>query len=143
MSVEWANGYVGVPYLANGRDRSGWDCWGLLVAVFYEQHGIALPDWRPSDDPVIPAREYVTAATEIGQDHATEILLPERWAVAVVRRHKLAHHVGVVVGDGYRVLHCGSFTHGTVCESLPSFLRSYPNTTFWRLKAMHGDAPST
>jgi cell wall-associated NlpC family hydrolase len=146
MSDEWVNDYVGVPYLVNGRDRAGWDCWGLIVAVFQEQHGLRLPDWQvdtlPDGDihPVSSAQQ-VTAAVAAGQEHATEIVFPEPWAVAVVHRQRLAHHVGVVVSNGQRILHCSKASRGTACEPLQSFLRSYPKTTFWRLNDLHARSP--
>lgn len=43
----WVNEYTTppVPYLAHGRDRNGWDCWGLLRTVYAEQFGIELPSY--------------------------------------------------------------------------------------------------
>ena len=44
--MSWTNAYVGVPYKDHGRSRDeGWDCWGLLRAVYDEQLGIALPSY--------------------------------------------------------------------------------------------------
>jgi len=47
--MEWANRYVGIPYLFRGLDRTGIDCYGLLRLVYREQLGIELP-----------AEQYVT-----------------------------------------------------------------------------------
>ena len=40
--IEFANAIVGVPFKSRGRDRSGWDCWGLVVAFYRECFGIEL-----------------------------------------------------------------------------------------------------
>lgn len=45
LTPGWSNAYVSppVPFLIGGRDRAGWDCWGLLRCVYAEQMGIELP----------------------------------------------------------------------------------------------------
>ncbi len=40
---DWAGVYVGLPFKAGGRDRSGLDCWGLLITVLREQFGKVIP----------------------------------------------------------------------------------------------------
>jgi cell wall-associated NlpC family hydrolase len=37
--------YLGVPYRDRGRDWDGWDCWGLVRAVFWREAGLELPAW--------------------------------------------------------------------------------------------------
>jgi cell wall-associated NlpC family hydrolase len=34
---------VGVPFTDRGRDRAGWDCWGLILAAYKECFGLDLP----------------------------------------------------------------------------------------------------
>ena len=41
--------YLHVPYLDNGRDEAGWDCWGLVRAVYAAEAGIDLPLWDTID----------------------------------------------------------------------------------------------
>lgn len=53
--------FVGLPYLAGGRDRAGVDCWGLVRLVYREVLGVELLAWD-----TVPAtdRRAVRAAAE-------------------------------------------------------------------------------
>jgi len=144
MSDAWINAYVGVPFKINGRDRDGFDCWGLICTVFNEQRGVRLPDWLFDTLPggmlggiIDPesAAAMLAEATQMG----TPIDEAEPWAVAVAPQLRMAHHAGLIVCEGRRVLHCHQ--RGVVCVPLRDFLREYPKTTFWRVR--NGDAPPT
>lgn len=39
----FASKAVGVPFLDRGREITGWDCWGLILAAYTESFGIDLP----------------------------------------------------------------------------------------------------
>jgi cell wall-associated NlpC family hydrolase len=41
----WAGRYVGAPFEEHGRGPGGYDCWGLVVAVYREVFGIELPTY--------------------------------------------------------------------------------------------------
>lgn len=91
--------YVGLPYLAGGRDRGGIDCWGLVRIVYAEQLGIDLPAY---DTIAAGDRPRVRAAT--AQEAASG------WAKAVVAQpfdvltFDRGAHVGIAL-DRTRMLH--------------------------------------
>lgn len=129
------NGYVGIPFVDGGRDRSGCDCWGLVRIVYAEQACIDLPSYGE-----IGAHELlaVTRALDAG-------MLDETWRrvdgetrrpldVVVMKRLDKAGavpvHVGVML-DARRVLHVEeatdsvavAVTHPSVAGRIVGFYR--------------------
>lgn len=41
----WVAPYIGIPFVAHGRDRAGADCWGILRLALAEQFGVTLPSY--------------------------------------------------------------------------------------------------
>jgi len=131
--LEWINDYVGVPYVVNGRDRAGWDCWGLVLAVYRDRLALELPDWRRPEPFGLAAqiRAFGEAWHDVqGRARAQALETPEAFAVALVARDRWPHHVGVVVGRG--VLHCAAVNAGTVYDPVRRFLKLYSGVSWWR-----------
>lgn len=42
MTGNWAEPYLGIPWVLNGEDRTGCDCWGLVRLVLAEQRGLRI-----------------------------------------------------------------------------------------------------
>ena len=126
--IAWVNDYVGVPYVENGRDRAGWDCWGVVLAVYRDRLGVELPDWQwhPPFGPMQRARAFAHAVSE--EVPAVAIPDPQPWAIGLIGGAR-PHHVAVVVGQG--VLHAQRFC-GTVWEPLARFVASYPGAQWFR-----------
>jgi cell wall-associated NlpC family hydrolase len=121
--LEWINDYVGVPYRPNGRDRAGWDCWGLVVAVYRERLGLELPDyrWQAPYSPLDRLRGFSSACESLLGGLTLELEAPELWAMAMVYASHRPHHIGVVVGPG--VLHAARYG-GTIFDPLDRFARN-------------------
>ena len=131
--LEWINDYVGVPYLENGRDRHhGWDCWGLVLAVYRDRLGIELPDWtwQAPFGPLDKLRAFDSAVRDaIDAGQAVELEAPEPWAIGLVHGERRPHHVGVAVNLG--VLHAARYG-GTQYDPLYRFLRTHPRIKWFR-----------
>lgn len=100
VTPAWAAAYVGLPYVEGGRDRSGVDCYGLLVLVNREQFA---RDIDPMVDLAVPS------APGSGRD---------AWVAAALARHAGANWVATdapAAGDavlmtvGGRACHVGVF----------------------------------
>lgn len=131
--LEWINDYVGVPHVTNGRDRNGFDCWGLMCAVWRDRRGIELPDFRAPNDATL-----LQAIEEVGANYGkwpsvapvVQVEAPCDWDFVVCRRHALALHMGLYIGRG--VLHSTSASRGTVWEPEARFFATYQNRDYWR-----------
>lgn len=104
---EWVSEYVGMPYVAGGRDRDGADCFGLCLIVWRERFGLDVPAyggiaWGVDDSPDVgPIIEDQVRAgwAEIPQGEE----LPGDGILIRMRGHPI--HIGVVVAPGL-MLHC-------------------------------------
>lgn len=96
----WAGRYIGLPFAAHGRSRSGLDCWGLVRLAMGEQFNVALPHY---------SSEYksctdVDSISQLIEREAVQWLaiapgLEKTGDVAVLRLRGRPHHVGLVLGD--------------------------------------------
>jgi cell wall-associated NlpC family hydrolase len=119
-AVNWAAGYVGIPFADVGFDRSGLNCWGLVCLVFSEQLGIDLPRHD-----TLTAAQLAGAAREIrrnaeGGGPWRKVEQPIDFDVVLMlvddpKGRAMPSHVGLAVGPG-RILHAER-GHGTVCVS--------------------------
>lgn len=105
--THWSASYVGLPWRARGRDRSGVDCYGLVRLVVWERAGLALESY---------AEGYVTAKERAELDALIAGARGARpWVeiapgdergfdIALFRVGRALCHIGVVVEPGL-VLH--------------------------------------
>jgi cell wall-associated NlpC family hydrolase len=132
MSMEWINDYIGKPYQLSARGPGAYDCWGLVMAVYREQLGVALPDWNVPGDAAL--REVVQAVTDGHAEFtaaAMPVDVPRDFDLFAASRSRMPHHVGLYIGGG--VLHTQTNT-GAVWEPLPRFNHTYPNARWWRCR---------
>jgi cell wall-associated NlpC family hydrolase len=63
MIAPWAAAFVGIPYKPNGRDPTGWDCYGCVYHVLRAVFQIELPSYAGCyDEP----RNWLAMETAVG-----------------------------------------------------------------------------
>lgn len=107
--------YIGIPYKHLGRDRTGLDCYGLVVAIYRDKLDIELPDvyeYKFGTD----ACNYMTSFyTDKKYEHVTgfsKLWTPvddlERYDVILFNVYDevpAPTHSGVYLGEG-KFIHC-------------------------------------
>jgi cell wall-associated NlpC family hydrolase len=132
--MSWANDYVGVPYVANGRGKDGADCWGIICMVYRDMLGIELPDYG-----VIDAADLLSVARALRDGQMGQWVAVEKPAEFDVvgmygrpspRSPRAVVHVGLYVKGGM-VLHAQGKTH-CVVERVASALMTHRIAGYWR-----------
>lgn len=90
--------YVGIPYRAEGRDRVGCDCWGLLVLIYRERLGVELPSHAGYGDPLSAAAAVAVAA---GRQDWQPVAYPQPYDAVLFRVNGRPHHIGLVIRPGW------------------------------------------
>lgn len=105
LSPGWATAYTSppVPFREGGRDRGGWDCWGLLRFVYAHEFGLALPSYADGYDSTGDGVAIGRLAEREIVDW-TEIERPVPGDAVWCAIAGLPCHVGVYV-EGGRMLH--------------------------------------
>lgn len=98
MVPGWVSEYVGLPFVDHGRDRSGVDCWGLVMLVYQERLGIALPEFR--DRYPYAMHRGVADIVEEEMRRWTVVGTPEPFDVVVLRVAARPRHVGLWAAPG-------------------------------------------
>ena len=101
----WAGRYIGLPFLARGRDRRGLDCWGLVRLALAEQFALQLPCFAKDYAHATDSEKIATVAR--GEIPRWRAIAPGDEAlgdVIVLRLRGVPMHVGLVIGDG-QMLH--------------------------------------
>ncbi|MFG1479176.1 NlpC/P60 family protein [Xanthobacter sp. V4C-4] len=104
--MHWSADYVGLPFLATGRDRAGVDCYGLVALCYREVRGIVLPSYT-GHYTSIDERAEIAAALNAGKAAWTRVDAAREWDVVLFSGAVGACHVGLVVAPG-RMLHTSS-----------------------------------
>jgi cell wall-associated NlpC family hydrolase len=106
---------IGSPYLVNGKDPKGFDCWGL-VWYFYKQIGIETTD--PIDYTFRKTSKTKSEAFDVAlvSNNFVKIEKPQKNCIVSFSRNGYTVHVGIWLGKLEGCLH--SCKNGVVCENI-------------------------
>lgn len=92
--------YIGIPFLAGGRDRAGCDCWGLLRLIYQERMGLLLPAYTGYDDPL---SAQAAALIQEGRTDWQVVESPEPMDAVLFKVAGRPNHIGLVVAPGQMI----------------------------------------
>ena len=92
---------IGIPYKLNGTDKNGMDCFGL-VREMLSRAGVVVPSFDYADDSDSTIMKMILDNVQF----AEEIEEPEPYCVVLIRQIKYGRHMGVVLPDKVRFIHC-------------------------------------
>jgi len=89
--------YIGIPFKDNGRDASGYDCWGLVKELYFKFHNQELPDftYTKAIEDTVP----LFFATEISTNHKWKKIEPREGAIVVFAVGGVIAHAGFMIND--------------------------------------------
>lgn len=96
---------LGTPFVNGGRDKSGFDCWGLVKFVYSNLYGLIVPDYK------IDCRNASLINTNIQEETSLKwekLEPPEPPCIVIMRFNSpISNHIGVYIGEGH-FLHTAS-----------------------------------
>jgi len=100
-----ASDFVGIPYVAHGREYAGADCWGILFLFYRDMLGTPVPAYSAEMD----AREFRhrdigPLIAEEREKNWRQVDTPVFGDCVLMRAGRHDSHVGVFLGQG-RMLH--------------------------------------
>ena len=117
----WTDDYVGIPFRKDGHDRTGIDCWRLVVLIYGERRGIELPSYRGIfQDRSLESLRAVTRQMREEQKKWERVLIPRLFDIVQLRAEE--YHVGVVI-NRTRMIH--------ILEGIDSMIEDYTGI-HWR-----------
>jgi Cell wall-associated hydrolases (invasion-associated proteins) len=95
--LDWARAHIEVPFKEHGRDRRGWDCWGLVYCAYLDLFDLRLPSYVDVyAGTSLRHRETLATAIEVGRRAWRPVRHYEPGDVAVLYRGGEPMHVGIV-----------------------------------------------
>jgi probable lipoprotein NlpC len=126
MDFELYKSLIGVPYRENGRDRSGFDCYGLVLFLG-KANGLDMPESLYLEE---RADRHGLFEDNVSWFECVDT--PQFGDLATFRHGKFVTHVGMMI-DRFRFIHATK-PSGTVISSLDSLLYKNKLEGFYRWK---------
>ena len=114
--MSWTDDFIDIPFLPNGRDRNGLDCWGLIYLVYKERLNIELPQYKDIFiDQSIASLKKVAHVMRRERGKWQKVDIPKENDMIMLRTGKYTWHVGIVI-DRRNMLHIMSGIDSVVEE---------------------------
>lgn len=91
------NKYIGLPYVSNGRDESGIDCWGLVRLFYKQEFNIDLPSYTEEYSGAYDTR--ILGMMDLYKHTWAQVSEPEVGSVIVFNILGEPFHVGIYAGE--------------------------------------------
>ncbi len=123
--------YIGVPYVAGGRSKEGWDCYGLVKEFYRDNFFVDLPDWYADCTSLRNVLLEMTGhcKDEVEGHRAVELLRPEEFCIAFAYRDGHCRHMGIYIARG--ILHATK-DRNTIFEHIKLFEMTYGQPRYFR-----------
>lgn len=97
----WSSRFIGLPHAPLGADRSGVNCWTLIVLIYRQRFGVTLPTYL---DRFVSLEETEEIAALMSGEAASapwsKVTDAAEGDVALFRRGSMAAHVGLIIRPG-------------------------------------------
>jgi cell wall-associated NlpC family hydrolase len=115
MIYPWVKKYIGIPFISNGRNLEGCDCYGLVRFVLRDEYNVLLPELSDNYSDALNVKE----TARLFEEHlpvltAEKLPQPEEKAVVIITTSGQNSHIGIFAGGGY-ILHTDRKT-GSICQ---------------------------
>lgn len=103
----WWNKYTGRGFEEKGRGPEKFDCWGLSITVYRDDHPekITLPGYEELYETTNDRDTLGRVMFDVRQKHWTEVTAPQEFDLILLRMRGVPMHVGIVTRAGH-MLHC-------------------------------------
>lgn len=106
--------YIDIPFVANGNDINGCDCWRLICLVYREMLNIELPTFPEIKlDATKESLLKITRAFKENKQKWNSVKNPKPFDVVLIRTGNMLFHAGLVIGKGM-MLHIDKGINSTI-----------------------------
>ena len=107
--THWTDKYIGIPFVAGGRDANGCDCAGLVLLVLKQELGVEAIDFQNYEKAAFRRMEGYKGLGELMEQAAaaqwTVVDKPKAFDIVRFRYGRYPSHVGLYAGYRDYFLH--------------------------------------